>query len=439
MRLQLTLLSGPDVGRRFEFQTGELVVIGRGRGCDVQLGDPRVSKSHCRILADDGRILIRDEGSHWGTVVNDETVPECELQPGDVIRLGGTELRLDVASTPSATTLAPPRRVDASLEPSEADAMAKTSAAPIIPTKRPVPPPQAAPGANLNALVGTRLNRYRIETVVARASMGMVFRALDEEKKRGVALKILWPELSAQQDNSQRFLRAIRTMMPIKHKNLIRLYGAGRTSGYCFMAMEFVKGESVAKLIQRIGIAGMLPWKRSFRVLLHVARALEVAHEHNVVHRNITPQNILIREHDQAAKLGDLMLAKALEGTLAESVTRSGDTVGELAYISPEQSEGLRKLDHRSDLYSLGATVYAVLTGRPPFEATSPARLIADIESRPPDPPTKYHMSIPDRFADVVLRLLKKRPEDRFESPTALIRELEQLAKLEGLSADELK
>ena len=261
-----------------------------------------------------------------------------------------------------------------------------------------------------------------------------MFRAVDTKHNRPVALKVLSPELSAQEEEVQRFVRAIKTMLPIKHENLVKLHGAGVTDGYCWMAMEFVEGESLAQVIERIGIGGMLDWQNAFRPALHVTRALEVAYEHQIVHRNILPTNILIRTEDRVTKLGDLMLAKALEGTMAETITKAGELVGELVYMSPEQTIGSKDIDCRSDIYNLGATIYRLLTGRPPFEGSSPAETIRLIQNGELEKPTKFQLSIPPMFEGAVLKMLAREVDLRYQNPTQLIRDLDRVAKYQGLT-----
>ena len=171
-------------------------------------------------------------------------------------------------------------------------------------------------------------------------------------------------------------------------------------------------------------------------MVLQVARALEVAHEHGIVHRNITPRNVLMRASDGLVKLGDLMLAKSLEGSQADVITRPGELVGQLLYMSPEQTSRETIVDHRSDIYNLGAMAYALLTGHPPFEGHSPLEIIMKIQRDPPPMPTKFHLSIPPLFEGVVLQMLAKRPDDRYRTPTHLITDLQRVAKYVG--AEEL-
>jgi len=249
-------------------------------------------------------------------------------------------------------------------------------------------------------------------------------------------LKLFRPEVLESQSDCQWFLRGIRTMLPLKHDHLVELHAAGRFRGICYTACEFVDGDSAAGMIQRIGVGGMLDPAHVLRIGMHIARALEFAADHRIVHRNLTPQNILIRNPDRTAKLEDLMFAKALDGTSAERITQAGELVGEIPWMSPEFAGSGEAVDSRSDLYSLGAVLYALLTGKPPFEGRSPAATLEMILNEPPEKPTKKQLSIPPLFEGVILHLLEKRPDDRPGSARLLIRDLERVAKYGDIKLD---
>ena len=200
--------------------------------------------------------------------------------------------------------------------------------------------------------------------------------------------------------------------------------------------MQYVDGESLEKVIERIGIRGMLDWTHVFRVAVDICKALEESYQHKIVHRNLTPDNILRRTKDKVCLLGDLMLAKATEGTLAKQVTRPGEIVGNLSYLPPERTFEDQTIDHRSDLYGLGATLYALLTGRPPFESKSMPELVKMIRDQQPTKPKEFQLSIHDGFQDVVMELLEKRPEDRYQTPHDVMRDLERVAKFSGQKID---
>lgn len=404
---QLIVIAGPDQGRVFPLQDGQTIIIGRGQNTETRLKDPAVSRTHCEVSGDNGKVLLKDAGSTAGTQVNGKKVSTIELKPGDVIAVGATQIRYQLEGSHEATTMvhAPP-----------------------------APKAAAIGGERLEDLPGKTLSHYLVGAVLAKGRSGIIFKARDTKENRDVALKVLWPEFSKNEEEMQRFIRAMKTVLPLRHPNLVALYGAGRTGSQCWMAMELVEGESVTQVIQRIGIAGMLDWRNALRVAVHVGRALDYAQEHSIIHRNITPNNILIRSADKLTKLGDLMFAKAMEGTMAQQVTRPGELIGDIAYMSPERTRGATDVDGRSDIYSLGATTYALLTGRPPFEGASLPEIITKIRTAEPVKPKKYQLSIPDLFEGIVLQMLAKRPEDRFQSPADLVTQLERVAKFQAVT-----
>ena len=431
--MHLVVLAGTDFGRVFEIEATSPVRVGRGEECQIRLHDPSVSRVQFEIEVRNGQATLRDAGSRWGTLVNGVKTESHVLRTGDVIRAGDTELRWETVARPEATTIAPALR---STDPLDGVGSPKQTRPPELPASdlsrladgRATPRPADSPVADPRRLVGQRLGSYHLQQVQAEARSGIVFLALSRDTSQPVALKVFWPELMQRSESVARFLRAIDTMRPYRHPNLVALLDAGRIDGLCWMATEFVAGESAKQVIHRVGIAGMLDWKYVHRVARDIARALEFASSEKIVHRNITPTNILIRQSDGVAKLGDLLLAKALDELGSDRITRAGEIVGDLPYLSPEQTAGER-IDHRSDLYSLGATLYALLTGRPPCEGFNTADTVLRIQTQRPDPPTKYHLAVSAIFEGVVMRLLSKRPDDRFADATQLLTELDRVEK----------
>jgi serine/threonine protein kinase len=403
MSAQLVVIAGPDRGRSFPLTPGQTLQVGRSQATATKLTDPSTSRVHCEIEWQGDKILLINI-STAGTLVNGKAVSEHELKPGDMIRLGSTELRFQLDGS-EQSTLAPGAK------------------------------PAHAPGSDqlLNALVGQTLSHYAIESILAKGESGVLYRARDTKTDKLVAFKVLKPELATNEAEIQRFIRTMKTVLPLRHPNLIALQAAGKTGVYCWMAMDYIEGESMTQVIQRIGVAGMLDWSYGFRVAVHIARALEYAHEQSIIHRNVTPQNIMLRVSDKTVLLGDLMLAKALEGTLAQQITRPGELLGDVGYMSPERTRGTGDVDGRSDLYGLGATVYALITGRPPFTGGSLAELIHKIRTADPERPQKYQMSVPNLFQETILKLLAKRPEDRYQTATELLHELERASKFTGV------
>ncbi len=289
------------------------------------------------------------------------------------------------------------------------------------------------PGFAPLKLVGRKFARFDVRSLVAQTDRGAMLRAFDAYLQVEVALKVFSSE-TMRDSSVARLQRAVQTTMPLTHPHLIEVFASGHDEGLCWMASEFVEGENAAEVIRRIGIAGMLDWRQSLKAAIHVARALDFIGSQRIVHRNISPRNVLFQKSDGQVKLGDLVLAKALDDDAAARVTRAGEIVGDLPYCSPEQVTG-RQVDARSDQYNLGAMLYALLTGRPPCEGRSFAETLEKIQSHPPEPPTKFHLSIPPLFEGVILRTLAKRRDDRFADAVALLRDLERVAKYLGETA----
>jgi serine/threonine protein kinase len=405
MAKDLRVIAGPDKGQFYRLFEGHPLLLGRSRHAFSPLKDLQVSRIHCEVELEDGQVHITDMDSGSGTFLNGTRIHDEYLKDGDVVQIGQTQLRL------------------------QDERAAEASAPPTA-----VPPKQMVlTGERLQDLSGQALSHFQLGKLHARGQTGLIFEARDLKDDSRVALKVLSPGATRQAKELRRFVRSMRTVMPLRHANLVTLRGAGKSGPYCWIAMEFIEGESLTQMIQRLGVAGMLDWRHAFRIAVHLAYALEYAHARHIVHRNLTPQNIMVRKDDHETKLGDLMLAKALEGGLAEQLTGPGEILGDLRYVSPEQTFGSDRLDGRSDLYSLGALLYATLTGQPPFEAGSLLETITRIRESPVVMPKRYQMSIPDAFQTIVLRLLAKRPEDRCQSAGELLRELQRIGKFHGL------
>jgi serine/threonine protein kinase len=402
--LKLSVFAGPDKGLSYRPDEAFTLLFGRSRHADCQLKDLSVSRVHCEVELKGERVTITDLDSNSGTFVNGQRIAEAVLKVGDVVRIGDTQMILEGTEVSEPTTLPPPEK---SIN---------------------------LPASRMEELTGKRLSHFQVGPLLAKAETGMVFKAADFKRDNAVALKVFFPEFAQNEDEMRRFVRAMKTMLPHKHPNLVSIHSAGKTWPYCFMSMELIEGESLTQVIQRIGVAGMLDWKYALRVAVQIGKALEYAHGKKIIHRNITPQNIVVQAADKVAKLGDLMLAKAKEGALAQQITKPGELLGDVRYMSPERSSGALALDERSDIYSLGATVYALLTGRPPCEGDSLAETIKKIRNEVPVKPKTYQLAIPDLFEGAVMKMLAKRPDDRYQTAGELLKDLERVAKYQGVA-----
>ena len=404
MELRLIVVGGPDQGRSFPLTPGKKLLFGRGEASDTRINDPSVSRVHFEISVDGGEVLVADRGSSSGTHVDGKQIDTIQIRPGSTIVAGDTQLRLDLLTDSNESTIIRGPEQQTAVKP-------------------------------LSQLVGSTLGPYRIDSIIGRGISGMVFKATDSEKGRIAAVKVLTPQFTADDEQRQRFVRAMKTMLPIRDDRIIRLYNAGKTGQYCWAAMEYIDGENLSQLIERIGIENMLDWKKVWRVAIDIGLALKAGYAAHIVHRNVTPTNIIRRRSDEACLLGDFMLAKALEGTLAQQVTSPGTILGDVPYMAPERTRADVEVDTRADLYGLGATCYALLTGHPPISGKSITEMIINVRDEQPKPPKEFQLSVNDSFQDVVMTLLAKNPADRFENPGKLLKELIRIGDYNALDA----
>jgi serine/threonine protein kinase len=406
MPKRLLVLAGPDEGRTFEIPAGGNLLIGRSRATDTRLIDPHVERVHCQLQTDGADVFLDDFDSAGGTFVNGKRVGrKYKVQTGDLLRIGNTRLQF----------------ID-----EEADNFAVA------------PPVQAAPSAKepwYNLIVGKKISNFRIGPILAKGQSGYIFHARDIRNDVPVALKVLEPEFARDVKARQRFVKAMETVLPLSHPNLIRVYAAGKKGPFCWVAMEYFPGESLAAIIGRIAVAGHLDWRKVLRLAINMARALTYAHERGLVHRNITPQNILIGRNASESKLTDLMLATAMEGYLYKQLSRKSNLLVDIPYMAPERTAAKGEVDVRADLYSLGAVLYASLTGQPPFGGETITELVTHIRRVEPIALADLHLGVPDLFDHVIFRLLRKNPQDRYQNAKDLLGDLERIAEHDKVAA----
>ena len=255
-------------------------------------------------------------------------------------------------------------------------------------------------------------NRYEVKEILGAGGMGVVYRAFDRELGEPVAIKTLRADTVADDPVAiERFKQEIRLARRIAHRNVVRTYDLGEVSGIYYLTMEYVEGTSLKQLIQS---RGRLPVPVSLTVGKQLCRALEVAHEQGVIHRDIKPQNIVV-EANGFLKVMDFGIARLANPPKGKGLTEQGMAIGTPDYMSPEQLSGL-ELDPRSDLYSAGVVLFESITGRVPFEADTPWSLIAQhLEQEPPDP-RGLNPDVPEPLAKAVLKAMAKDREQRFRT-----------------------
>jgi serine/threonine-protein kinase len=278
---------------------------------------------------------------------------------------------------------------------------------------------------------GDRIGSFVLEEAIGAGGMGAVFRALDLRLDRHVALKLLPPEQSHDPEVVQRFYQEARAAARLDHENIARAYTIGHDGPHHFIAFEYIEGTNIR---QRVAESGPLSVDESVNYTLQIAGALVHAASRGVVHRDIKPSNIIVTPLGRA-KLVDMGLARRFErgASVDDGLTQSGMTLGTFDYISPEQARDPRDVDIRSDLYSLGCTLFHMLTGRPPFPEGTVLQKLLQHQAEPPPDVRSLNPTVPADLAAIVAKLMAKDRDRRYLSPEQLVRDLLTLAGSLGL------
>ena len=298
-----------------------------------------------------------------------------------------------------------------------------------------VPPSQDRPFSlvgfrqSASQLIGQQLDHFLIESLVGTGGMGAVFRGRDMKLDREVAIKVV-PIADRGAEAMRRFRFEAQSAAKLDHPNIARVYYVGETEHWSYIVFEFVEGTNLRELVVK---KGLLSIDDAVCLTRQVAESLQHAFERKVVHRDIKPSNILVTQAGQA-KLVDMGLARTTElDKSTNDLTASGVTLGTFDYISPEQAHDPRQADVRSDIYSLGCTLYFLLTGQPPFpEGTALQKLLMHGTKMPEDP-RLFRTDISDSMIAILRKMMAKKPSDRYQVPIDLIHDLRTLADMEGL------
>jgi len=404
-RLLLELAN--DARAPVELPRSGVLSIGADRErVDFAVEGQGVAPVHCAI----GRIkgggwALKDLGSEYGVIVNGERVTSRKLEVGDLILLGSRRLRVidGDAPPPPPPTHAP---AAATLTKSESPARSRDGEA---------APPQ---GAALPQVKG-----YRVERLLGRGGMGAVYLAVQESLGRPVALKVLAEKLAADGDFVRRFQSEARAAAALNHPNVVTVHDVWEDSGRHFLAMEYMDR---GNLESRLARGGSLPIKEALEVLGDATKALVYAELRGIVHRDIKPAN-LMQNSVGTTKLADLGLAMHLEAEATEADNKK--IFGTPHFISPEQARG-EKTDVRSDMYSLGATMYRLLSGRTPFEGATTRDILRGHFLEQPKPLSELAPEVRPELAAIVERLLRKKPDERFPSASVLLAEVERVKSI---------
>jgi serine/threonine protein kinase len=348
------------------------VVLGRdGDLAVVAIADPQISRVHCRLALIDGAWVVEDLSSRNGTWVNGARITRTVLRPGDRLKLGDTQVRLE------------------------------------------------ASGGGPDPLIGARISGFAFEDVLGRGRFGVVYRGVQEALHRPVAIKVLAPEFANDRERVTAFLTEARRAGGLNHPNLVQVHDVISANGIYFLVMELMAGSVGEQLAED----GRLEEPAVRRIMSDVCAALSFAEQNRLVHRDVKPDNILYTE-DGAYKLADLGIAAPIAD---DGLARQERIFGSPHYVAPEQARG-GTIDGRADLYALGATVYHLLAGKPVF--SGPTRdIIQGHLSRPAPDVREAAPEVSQGLAKLVAKLLGKRPTDRPASAAEVAAMVERLAE----------
>jgi pSer/pThr/pTyr-binding forkhead associated (FHA) protein len=420
---RLVALNGPDFGRVFHLtETGSTRIGTDPRAANLVLRDIYAAQVQCKLEIAGEEVFVTHLDGSGGTFINrNRILGRTALRTGDVLRVGNTQLRFDIgkANGVGHAEAAPPRdfRPQASLPP-----LAVSPPTPLLatpPPPAPTPPPTPAPREvspleRLLHLENQQFGHFQIEHALGKGQAGVVFRARDVKTGHTVALKVLSPEFPKSEAEIQHLSRVFKPLAALRDSHLVALKCLGRTDNYTWIAREYVDGESLCPMLANTAVDSRTRWRRACRVAAQIGAALDVLHQHKIAHINLTPRNILIRREDNVAKLADVLLAQALQGSHLEQEIRGKKRVSEAVYLAPEQLGNSSEPDAKSDLYALGVMCYQLATGRLPYPGPSIEEVQTQMSWGAVSKPSRHNAEIPPPFEAAILKLLSRNPASRF-------------------------
>jgi pSer/pThr/pTyr-binding forkhead associated (FHA) protein len=445
---RLVVVDGADKGQVFPVPDRGIITIGRDRKhADFILHDLYVGRIHCLIQIDGDKVEVAEESGH-DTLLNGQKISKQVMNVGDVVRVGNSHIRLELAVVGAevAKVSGKAGKDDEPIELTvEDDGTAAGSDYEVVGEDD----AEAEAGMEgfsqparllkvwrdkLAQLSGETFGRYKLGELLGRGRCGVVFRADDLKTNQPVALKVFSPQFPHAEKELQRFAHVVKGLLPLRHANLVTLIGAGKTGAYAWIAREYIEGESLSEVIERLTESKKFSEKRACRVAIGVARALDFGRKHRLRHGRISPANILLRTSDKAIKLADIMLGSILEGSMLWKAAQEFRTPADAGYLAPEQADKGTFVDELSDLYGLGAVVYALLTGRPPFIGDSTEVVLEAVRTaNKVKRPSATNPDVSDAMEKVVLKLLARRQEDRYQTAAELLEDVEPIAEELGV------
>lgn len=430
-RVILRVIAGPHQGLEFLYEEHDTLLVGRGSQAQLRLKDDRhFSRNHFRLEVNPPNCYLMDLHSRNGTFVNGDRVSDRFLKDGDIVSGGRTQLKVSIESShcPVGRVLAPTPQI---AKVSNAGAPRSKVAPPAADHQRPnatrdLATPKASPVSDQESV---HINGYQIHEQIGAGDLGKMYRATRLATGEQCALKVISPAARSDEKAIQSFLREASILNQLQHPNIVRMIEMGASGTELFLSTEFLETLEWLKLSARWSPAQRT--RIACGLMVQILGALEYAHARSLVHRDVKPGNILIYRADGklAAKLADFGLAKQYTTAGMSQMTREGDVIGSLPFMSPEQFINSREAKPTCDIYSAGATLYWMLTGQQPIVlANHPCKFLAILED-PPVPLRQRCPEIPLGLSQLVHRALEKTPEKRFASAAEMRQQLRAFAK----------
>lgn len=490
MRARIIITKGKDKGKSFLVAEGKPITVGRSSAADISLAEPRISRIHCRFTHDGKHIMLTDLNSTNGTFVNERKIKSVPLADGDTIRIGetvmtmhlekdeleskqksgaaeGTGLRAKIRPTPQveaeprvakipeervadrdmARAQEPPtRRAPAEIDrPIRREIKEEEDESPVMglfdkwldePQKKgeervtsPRPPiereeeEERPPVTEAPSIPGVELKKKLGED-----PLGESYEAVQLFLGRPVAVRVLYGAAARDKAVSRDFIELARAKAKLNHPNIVQVYDAGRVAGAYYLVSEMPEGVSLDVLMSREGSKRPLNPNLALEIALQVSRALRRAHAERLVHWDLQPRTVFI-SRERVAKIGGF----TYPGIVIRNFRQAGEMTSSLPvhpYQAPELIHELESADVRADVYGLGAVLYEMVCGRPPFLAENERTLMEMILRERPETPQKYNAALPSEICLFILKCLAKDPANRYSSAAEIVQEIKALPRV---------
>jgi hypothetical protein len=425
----LKIVEGNDKGEEIALHRGGSVTVGRSHQAMRRLQDEHLSRVHACFDWTGDACVVRDLNSRNGVFVNGAKVERHSLRSGDRVKIGGVVFEVSFRDEPPPV----PKEHEETRNLLEQTNHCEHCQRPITLATFADGDVKEKDGrylcpdcATILDLGSDEFKGFKVLERLGAGTAGLVFRARQLFQDRIVALKVLRLNESLSEKQVVRFLREAATISRLDHPHIVKVFDAVEFDKGYYIVMEYFAGKDLLTLVETRGAASSAI---AVSIGMQLASALTYASKQGIVHRDLKPANILYRAEDGLAKLSDFGLAKRLGRSSWIQITREGEGLGTPCYMPPEQVRDARNVDPRADIYSLGASLYHVLSGRFPLIAKSYSEFMKQVMDKDPPPLRTANPRVPPELAEVVAQAMRKDPKERFQTAAEMLKALEAVRR----------